>query len=78
MTFFLYVTCDSAFCCCVPQHMNRGPQVPQQKDKSEEFYVRYLWHEVWCMCELFMEINKEKQRFSVFKMVVVETTLGSI
>ena len=50
----------------------------QQPHKSVEFYVPYLWDGVLCMCGLFMQINKEKQRFSFFKMVVVETILGSI
>ena len=37
-----------------------------------------LWDGVLCMCDLFMKINKEKQRFSIFKMLVPETILGSI
>ena len=76
--FDLYVTYDSAFGYCVPQHTNRGPEMTQQPNKSVKFYAPYLWDGVLCMCDLFMEISKEKQRFSVFKMVVVETILGSI
>ena len=58
--------------------MNRGPEMPHQQKGSVEFYVRYLWDGVLCMCDLFMKINKEKQRFSILKMLVIETILGSI
>ena len=51
--------------------------IHQQKG-SVEFYVPYLWDGVLCMCDLFMKISKEKQSFSIFKMLVLESTLGSI
>ena len=49
----------------------------QQKGEVK-FYVQYLLYGVLCMWNLFMKINKEKQRFSIFKMLVLETILGSI
>ena len=50
----------------------------QKQNKSAEFYVPYLWDAGLCMCDLFMEIHKEKERFSIFEMLLVETFFRSI
>ena len=40
----------------------------QRQNKSVEFYAPYLWDRVLCMCNLFMEINKEKKHFLFSKL----------
>ena len=57
--------------------MNKGLEMTHQQNKSIESYVPCFWDWVLCMCDLFMEINKDKKDLH-FHNVGAETVLGSI
>ena len=59
------------------KNVARGPKMTQRQNKSVEFYVQYLPNGELCMCDKDCKETK-KQRFAIFKMLGVETILGSI